>query len=201
MTRDAGDTAVAARGGAPPGGSAGPPVKRSNDVCSPRAEDGAARCGAELAAWYDSARSSARLGGSCATPAPAGGGESKVSVAPHVVRASSCRGRGGGFPQQLGDHCATARHRRPQRAAGGSVRTHAKARWRRGVTQQALTLTQQSSSRLPARNAEFRGSLASSCSTCSCCSGASRRWGVVVSALFSVIFILWRWLFTLLGGG
>jgi hypothetical protein len=25
--------------------------------------------------------------------------------------------------------------------------------------------------------------------------------GVAVSALFSVIFILWRWLFTLLGGG
>jgi hypothetical protein len=26
-------------------------------------------------------------------------------------------------------------------------------------------------------------------------------WGVAVSVLFSVIFILWRWLFTLLGGG
>jgi hypothetical protein len=30
---------------------------------------------------------------------------------------------------------------------------------------------------------------------------ASRRCGVAVSALFSVIFNLWRWLFTLLGGG
>jgi hypothetical protein len=39
------------------------------------------------------------------------------------------------------------------------------------------------------------------CSTCCCCSGASRRWGVAVSALFSVIFISWRWLFSLLGGG
>jgi hypothetical protein len=44
-------------------------------------------------------------------------------------------------------------------------------------------------------------SMASSCSTCCCCSGASRRCGVAVSALFSVIFNLWRWLFTLLGGG
>jgi hypothetical protein len=41
--------------------------------------------------------------------------------------------------------------------------------------------------------------MASSSSTCYC-SGASRRRGVAVSALFSVIFILWRWLFTLLGG-
>ena len=30
---------------------------------------------------------------------------------------------------------------------------------------------------------------------------ASRRCGVAVSAFFSVIFNLWRWLFTLLGGG
>jgi hypothetical protein len=36
-------------------------------------------------------------------------------------------------------------------------------------------------------------------STCCYCSGASRRWGVAVLALFSVIFIFWRWLFTLLG--
>jgi hypothetical protein len=43
--------------------------------------------------------------------------------------------------------------------------------------------------------------MASSGSTCCCCSGASRRWGVAVSALFSVIFICWRWLFPLLGGG
>jgi hypothetical protein len=37
----------------------------------------------------------------------------------------------------------------------------------------------------------------------SCESDTSRgfRSGVAVSALFSVIFILWRWLFTLLGGG
>jgi hypothetical protein len=56
----------------------------------------------------------------------------------------------------------------------------------------------------PERNAEFRGStrfpyfpassMVSSCSTCCCCSGASRRCGVAVSALFSVIFNLWRWL-------
>jgi hypothetical protein len=30
---------------------------------------------------------------------------------------------------------------------------------------------------------------------------SSRSCGVAVKALFSVIFILWRWLFTLLGGG
>jgi hypothetical protein len=43
--------------------------------------------------------------------------------------------------------------------------------------------------------------MASSCSTCCRCSGASRRCGVAVLAFFSVIFDLWRWLFTLLGGG
>ena len=31
--------------------------------------------------------------------------------------------------------------------------------------------------------------------------GHTRRWGVAVLALLSVIFIPWRWFFTLLGGG
>jgi hypothetical protein len=54
----------------------------------------------------------------------------------------------------------------------------------------------------PTRFPSFPTSLmASSCSTRCCCSSASRKWGVAVSALFSVILISWRWLFTLLGGG
>ena len=51
------------------------------------------------------------------------------------------------------------------------------------------------------RNAEFSGSLASSCSICCRCSGVSRRCGVAVLVFFSVILCFWRWLFTLLGGG
>jgi hypothetical protein len=50
------------------------------------------------------------------------------------------------------------------------------------------------------RNAEFSGSFSIS-------NGVFMfhllllRWGVAVLALFSVIFITWRWLFSLLGGG
>jgi hypothetical protein len=68
----------------------------------------------------------------------------------------------------------------------------------KGTYEAAIRFSKPAPTRFPSFPAS---SMASSCSTCCCCSGASRRWGVAVSALFSVIFIFWRWLFTLLGGG